>query len=111
MLKRINRLKKKREFSFIYRKGKSYHTKYLSLYVTQTRLKYSKIGFSISNKVGNSVVRHKIKRRLAEIIKSKIEELGRNNYVFIAKIGSNTLSYTELCKNVETLMIKVQNEK
>lgn len=111
MLKRINRLKKKKEFSFVYRRGKSFNTKYLSLYVCNTRLKNSKIGFSISNKVGNSVVRHKIKRRLSEILKNEISKLPLNNYIFVVKIGCETLNFNELTIQIENLLEKMKNEK
>lgn len=111
MLKRFNRLKKKKEFSFVYRRGKSYHTKLLSLYVSGTRLKNIKIGFSISNKVGNSVVRHKLKRRLSEILLKEIANLPLNNYVFVAKMGCEALDFDKLTLQVKNLLEKVKNEK
>jgi len=111
MLKRINRLKKKKEFSFVYRRGKPYYTKYLSLYVSDTKLKNIKIGFSINNKVGNSVVRHKIKRQLSEILMKKISSLPLNNYVFVVKIGCETLDFTKIASQVDNLLEKIKNEK
>lgn len=111
MLRRFNRLKKKKEFSFVYRRGKSYHSKYLSLYVSSTRLKNLKIGFSISNKVGNSVVRHKLKRRLSEILLKEISNLPLNNYVFVAKVGCETLDFEKLKVQTMNLLEKIKNEK
>lgn len=111
MLKSINRLKKKKEFSFIYKKGKSFHNKFFSLYVVGTKYKNSKIGFSINNKVGNSVVRHKLKRRLSEILMKKLSSLPLNNYVFVVKVGSDKLNFEGLKIQVENMLEKLKNDK
>ena len=111
MLKRENRLRKNKEFSFVYKKGKSYYSKFLGLYVCFTRNKKSKLGFSISNKVGNSVVRHKIKRKLTEILRKKLATMPVKNYVFVAKIGCDKLTFDELNLQVSGLIERVKNEK
>ena len=106
MLKKENRLKKRKEFSYIYRKGKVIYTKFLSLYVVPTKSKFSKIGFSISNKIGNSVVRHKLKRRLSEIVRININSYPINNYVFVTKKGCESLSFYELSNEVSLIIKK-----
>ena len=111
MLASKNRLKKKKEFNFIYKKGKAYYTKYLALYVVPTRAKDIKIGFSVSNKVGNSVIRHKIKRRLSEIIRVLLKDLPKKNYIFVAKQNSDLLNFYDLQKEVKILLDKAKNEK
>ena len=106
MLNKKNRLKKKKEFNFIYKKGESFHSKFLSLYVIKTKLNFCKIGFSVSNKVGNSVVRHKVKRRLTEIVRLNISKLPVNNYILVAKPGIENLNYLELTDNVFYILKK-----
>lgn len=59
-------LKKTRQFQFVYRNGKSYANKYLVLYIKENGLGINRIGISVSKKVGNSVVRHRITRLLRE---------------------------------------------
>jgi len=59
-------LKKNRDFQNIYRKGKSYANKYLVMYVLENHSDYNRFGISVSKKVGNSVVRHRITRLLRE---------------------------------------------
>ena len=73
-----------------------------------TKLKDKKIGFSVSNKVGNSVVRHKVKRKLSEVVRLNINLLPLNNYIFVAKQGSETLSYDQLKDNVFYLLKKAK---
>lgn len=111
MLARKNRLKKKKEFNYIYKKGKIYHTKFLIVYVVPTRAKESKVGFTISNKIGNSVIRHKLKRRLSEIIRCCLKNLPVRNYVFVAKVNSNNLDFSQLKREVECILNKVMDEK
>jgi len=59
-------LKKNRQFQFVYRNGKSYANKYLVMYIKENGLGINRIGISVSKKVGNSVVRHRITRLIRE---------------------------------------------
>lgn len=111
MLAKKYRLRRKSEFAYIYRKGKAFHTKYLTMIIVPTKSKISKIGFSVSNKVGNSIIRHKVKRRLSEIVRKRISKLPIKNYIFVAKNESSSLSFVELEKEVDILLTKVEYEK
>ena len=59
-------LKKNDQFRFVYKNGKSFANKYLIMYVKENGLNINRIGISVSKKVGNSVVRHRITRLLRE---------------------------------------------
>ena len=59
-------LKKNHQFQFVFRNGKSYANKYLVMYVKENGLDKNRIGISVSKKVGNSVVRHRVTRLLRE---------------------------------------------
>ena len=59
-------LKKNRDFQNVYRNGKSYANKYLVMYVLENNSEINRIGISVSQKVGNSVVRHHLTRLLRE---------------------------------------------
>ena len=65
-MKGINSLKSSRDFSQVYNHRKSLANKYLVMYIKPNDLMYSRIGISVSKKVGNSVVRHRITRLLRE---------------------------------------------
>ena len=59
-------LKKNDDFRKCYRTGRSYVNRDLVLYVCGNGLGRNRIGISVSKKVGNSVVRHRIKRLIRE---------------------------------------------
>ena len=59
-------LKKNDDFRLVYRSGKSCANRYLVMYAKPNDLGTSRIGISVSKKVGNSVVRHRIKRLVKE---------------------------------------------
>lgn len=59
-------LKKNHQFRFVYKNGKSYANKYLVMYVKENGLENNRIGISVSKKVGNSVVRHRVTRLVRE---------------------------------------------
>ena len=59
-------LKKNKDFQYIYRKGKSYANKYLVMYVLENGTSQNRLGISVSKKVGNSIVRHRLTRLIRE---------------------------------------------
>lgn len=59
-------LKKNRDFQMVYRQGTSYANRYLVMYVKENHLEKNRIGISVSKKVGNSVVRHRLTRLIRE---------------------------------------------
>ena len=77
LMKRFPSIKKNTEFRDIYDTGKPRANKYLVMYVRNNGLDHSRIGISVSKKIGNSVVRHRMARVLREIFrlhKSDIEQ-------------------------------------
>ena len=59
-------LRSNRDFQHVFRSGKSFANKYLVMYVSKNQLNKNRLGISVSKKVGNSVVRHRVKRLIKE---------------------------------------------
>lgn len=59
-------LKKNQDFKSVYRTGKSFANKLLVMYVMENGLQKNRFGISVSKKVGNSIVRHRVTRLLRE---------------------------------------------
>ena len=106
MLNRINRVKKTKEFSYIYRKGKFYSCKYFSVHYVDTKLPNAKIGISINNKVGNSVTRSRLKRVISEIVRVKLPILAVKNYVITLKNEATAVDFRVLNDEFNKFLIK-----
>ena len=65
-----------------------------------------KIGFSLSKKVGNAVVRNLYKRRLHEIFKDLIPNMKLKHYVLVASPYIKEASYKELRDDILTTLEK-----
>jgi ribonuclease P protein component len=68
---------------------------------------YLKAGFSVSKKIGNSVVRNRTKRRLKECFRALIPELDKkHNYIIVAKESAAQAEYTELLTSMRITLKK-----
>ena len=59
-------LKSNRDFKHVYENGKSFTNKYLVMYVLENGTGKNRLGVVTSKKVGNSVVRHRVRRLIKE---------------------------------------------
>jgi len=71
-MKKINILLKNKDFKNVLDNKNSVANKEYVVYKINNNLNYIRIGISVSSKLGNSVVRHKIKRQVNEILKDLI---------------------------------------
>ena len=89
-------LKKNRDFQYVYRKGKSYANKLFIMYVLENNQDKNFIGISVSKKVGNSVVRHRLCRVVREIYRLHENVFNSGlNIVVIARPTAKDASYKE----------------
>lgn len=90
-------LKKNHQFQFVFRNGKSYANKYLVMYVKENGLDKNRIGISVSKKVGNSVVRHRVTRLVRESYRlhESIFNSGLD-IVIVARPSAATVGYNEV---------------
>ena len=89
-------LKRNCDFQNVYRNGKSYANKYLVMYVLENDNRKNRIGISVSKKVGNSVVRHRITRLIRESYRlhENIFNSGLD-IVVIARNSASAITYQE----------------
>ena len=107
MLKRINRLKKRYQFNYVYKSGEHYSGEHIVLYVASSKTKNIKVGLAVTKKVGHAVVRNKVRRRLREIIKKQVPNLKQNNNIIIvARDNINESSFEKLSNEFFKLIKK-----
>lgn len=79
----FEKLGKNPEFQKVYKQGRSRANKYLVMYVKTGESGPSRYGFSVSKKVGNSVVRHHITRLLRESVRKNDALVKKGNRIVI----------------------------
>lgn len=62
----LGSLKKSEDFKRVYEEKRSYANKYLVVYLRKNEINVNRLGISVSKKVGNSVVRHRLTRLVRE---------------------------------------------
>ena len=90
-------LEKNRQFQFVYDYGRSYANKYLVMFVMDNNTETSRLGISVSKKVGNSVIRHHVTLLIRESY--RLQEDMFNSGLDIVVIARNTakdISYHEV---------------
>ena len=103
MLKRKFRLKNRCSFRYIHAKGQSVSSRSAVLQYVPTR--GLKIGFSVSKKIGNSVQRNLVKRRLRECVRCYVGAIApRFNCVFVARTSALTVDFQVLKAEVYSLL-------
>lgn len=108
MLKSDNRLKKRKEFAYLYKNGIAKHTSHLTSVYLPTKYRTIKIGFSVAKKIGKAHTRNLVKRRLRAIVREVVQTLPNNyNVVFIAKAGIENLTFAEIKDQVNVLISKM----
>lgn len=104
-----NRLKKRRDFTRVYQRGKSRAGRCLVLCRRKTGLSDYRVGFTVSKKVGNAVTRNKIRRRLKEISRLRPELFTCGyDYIIVARPSVVNLSYHEMERELEQLIKKLK---
>lgn len=99
-------LKKNRDFQVVYKKGKSYANKYLVMYVKKNDTDRNRLGISVSKKVGNSVVRHRLTRLIRESYRIQEDHFQKGwDIVVIARAGAKEKGYHE----IESALIHLGN--
>lgn len=100
-MSQFHSLKKNRDFSEVFSYKKSYANRLLVMYVRKNpenaQTGRNRIGISVSKKVGNSVIRHRVKRVIREIFRLNDAIFGKGlDIVIIARVEAKKASYREL---------------
>lgn len=107
----MHRLRKNKEFNYIYKKGERVSTEHFTLFVVKSKFENYKIGFSVSKKLGKANKRNKLKRRLKEICRRYVKIPPYRNYVLMARNDAQNVDFIFLKKEVLKLFEKYEKKK
>ena len=90
-------VKENYEFRRIYRKGKSAVSPALVMYCQRNRQGKSRLGITVSTKLGGAVVRNRVRRQLREIYRlNKADMLPGYDVILVARVKAVRTPYRKL---------------
>jgi ribonuclease P protein component len=100
MLSAESRLRKTSEISATLKQGRRLASQLLVLHVTPGSTPHTRFAFAVGKSVGNSVVRHRLTRRLRHICAQNIELFTPGSDVVVRALpGAGEAEFTELEKS------------
>ena len=91
-MKKKNIVKENKDFSKIINNGQKYWNDTYSIYYDKNTYGYYRIGISVSKKIGNAVVRNKIKRQIRCIV-DKYKNIYQNDKDYIIIVRKNYINF------------------
>ncbi|MDA8442520.1 MAG: ribonuclease P protein component [Peptococcaceae bacterium] len=107
MLKSIYRIKKNREFRYIFQHSRGIPSRYLVVYYRRHERPEPRFGFVVSKKVGGAVIRNRVRRVLREMVRKNVIRIRPGvDIIFIARPAIKGIKGTE----VEQVLLKLLNK-
>ena len=92
-------LKNTNQFKIVYNNGKSYANRELVMYLRKNDSDTNRLGISVSKKVGNSVVRHRVTRLIRESYRlNEARLLQGYDIVVVARANAKGKDYFDICR-------------
>lgn len=112
MLPAEQRLRKNEEFRLIYQRGRSYVGEMAVLHLLRRAGEAAaacpnrRIGFVVSKKQGDAVTRNRIKRRLREAVRLRLDALHNGPYdlIFVGRSKAQTAAWPQVQAAVDDLL-------
>ena len=103
-MKKENRLLKNKDFKNVLDNRNSVSCGEFVAYAKKNDLNYARIGISVSSKIGNSVIRHRIKRQITEIVRNNFNLNANFDVVIIARNKFLNNNYSENEKKLNKIL-------
>jgi ribonuclease P protein component len=103
-MQRSSRLLRSADFDRAMRSGRRASSEYLALFVSDNDVGRPRVGLAVSRKLGNAVVRNRIKRRLRELVRPLLTRTkGGRDVVIVARARAVDAEFARLRQEIEML--------
>jgi ribonuclease P protein component len=75
MLHKDLRIRRGKEYSYIYKNSRRMQGKYIIVFTRENQLPHNRFGIVTSKKIGNAVTRNRAKRQIREAIRKNLKKL------------------------------------
>lgn len=107
-MKKEYRIKKSEEFSEIMRARNFYSSPVMTIYVKKKKEERNRVGLSVGKKVGNAVIRNKVKRQLRMMVQEIYTFDEKFDTIILVRDKFIQESYESNKKVLEMLLKKVK---
>jgi ribonuclease P protein component len=109
-LERFRRIRRSSEYQKIWLEGKRYHTTHFIVIIKPSR-KISRIGVTVSRKVGNAVCRNRLKRWFRETFRKHYKQFHQiADITIIAKRQAGKLSHLQVNREILTVFARLETD-
>ena len=105
---KIISIKENSDFKRLYYRGKSVVKKRLVLYYRKNRFNYNRLGITVSAKVGNAVVRNRIRRLIKENFRILKDLKSGYDIVIVARSVAAFSDYEEIGKDLRKALMETE---
>lgn len=109
-LQRLYRIRRSSDYDRTWREGQRYHTTHFVVIVSSGR-GCSRLGITVSRKVGNAVCRNQLKRWIRELFRKRRKQFGQLLDVsIVAKRQAGRLSHLQLDRELLTIFARLETD-
>ncbi|MCU9593871.1 ribonuclease P protein component [Caldibacillus thermolactis] len=105
-MKKEYRIKANKEFQQIYKNGKSFANRQFIIYKYKNQdIDHFRIGLSVSKKIGNAVIRNRVKRYIRQVFTELKEDINdQYDYIIIARKPVAEMDFFQVKKSLIHVM-------
>jgi len=107
-MKKVNRITANEDFASAIKHGKTISSRSFIVHFVETDRSFTRIGISVSKKMGHAIVRNRVKRQIRAMCDSLIDYASHTfDIVIVSRLDFLNLTYNENFKVLDSVMSKI----
>jgi ribonuclease P protein component len=106
----LNRLTSSEQFRLAYREGQRASNNFFTVHARRNGLSRSRVGIAVSGRLGKSVDRNRIRRRIREVFRSLPDVPAGVDIIVVAKGPAKDVEFADLVQGAQDLIRRVAGD-